>query len=221
MPDASRFLALALTILVASAPTRLVEAATPDARSIKTETIEVAPGEEAAPEPTITAPPAASPVPEVSAEIPEVKYGPADLPPAVARLREQIIAAARTGDPEKLRVIIDANGQAPDFGQDEGADPIAALKAQSGDEGGREILAILLDVLDAGYVHLDVGTPQELYVWPYFVQYPIDKLSPSQLVELFRIVYAGDYEEMLDYGHYTFFRTGIAPDGTWRFFISE
>lgn len=222
MPKFGRLLFALALIGSAFVSCEWVRAATPDAHSIKTETIEVAPGQDAAPEPTITAP--ATPAPGGStdtAAIPKVEYGTEGLPAPVARLRDQIIQAAKTGDIEKLRMIVQANGAPPDFGQDESADPLTALKAQSGDEGGREILAILLDILEAGYVHIDAGTPQELYVWPYFVQYPIDKLSPAQLVELFRIVYAGDYEDMLDFGHYTFYRTGIAPDGTWKFFVTE
>ena len=93
--------------------------------------------------------------------------------------------------------IIDANGEPPDFGPSDTGDPIGYLKPQSGDEGGREILAILIEVLDAGYVHVDVGTPEEMYVWPYFARYPVDKLTPPQLVELFKLVFAGDYEDML------------------------
>jgi len=153
--------------------------------------------------------------------IPDVQYDFSKLPPAVARLREQIIEAAKTGDPEKLRPIIDANGEPPDFGPDDqgNSDPIGLLKLQSGDEGGREILAILIEVLEAGYVHVDIGTPDEVYLWPYFARYPIDKLSPPQLVELFRLVFAGDYEDMLSNGVYDYFRAGIAPDGTWKFFV--
>jgi hypothetical protein len=153
--------------------------------------------------------------------IPEVEYDVSKLPPPVARLRQQIIDAATTGDIEKLRPIIEANGEPPDFGPDDqgNSDPIGLLKLQSGDEGGREILAILIEVLEAGYVHVDVGTPDEVYLWPYFARYPIDKLSPPQLVELFRLVYAGDYEDMLSNGVYDYFRAGIAPDGTWKFFV--
>ena len=36
-----------------------------------------------------------------------------------------------------------------------------------------------------------------MYVWPYFARYPIDKLTPPQLVELFKLVFAGDYQTML------------------------
>ncbi len=54
---------------------------------------------------------------------------------------------------------------------------------------GREILAILIEVLEAGYVHVDVGTPDEMYVWPYFARYPVNALTPRQIVELFKLVY--------------------------------
>ena len=134
-------------------------------------------------------------------EIPVVEYDFSKLPKPVQRLREQIIAAT-TGDPEKLRPIIDAQGEPPDFGPSDTGDPIGYLKLQSGDAEGREILAILIEVLDAGYVHVDVGTPDEMYVWPYFARYPIDKLTPPQLVELFKLVFAGDYEDMLSNGVY-------------------
>jgi folate-binding Fe-S cluster repair protein YgfZ len=73
----------------------------------------------------------------------------------------------------------------------------------------------------AGYVHVDPGQPDEMYVWPYFARYPVTKLTPPQLVELFRLVYAGDYEDMLDYGLYTSFRVGLAPNGTWSYFLSD
>ena len=74
-----------------------------------------------------------------------------------------------------------------------------------------------IEVLNAGYVHIDVGTPDEMYVWPYFAEYPIDKLTPPQLVELFKIVYAGDYEDMKNDGDYIFYRVGITPNGEWKY----
>ncbi len=184
---------------------------------------EAAPTDEAAPadEATPGDPDAASPTePKIPMEIPVVEYDLTKLPKPVARLREQIIEAATTGDPEKLRPIIDANGEPPVFGPSDVGDPIGYLKLQSGDDGGREILAILIEVLDAGYVHVDVGTPDEMYVWPYFARYPLDKLTPPQLVELFKLVFAGDYQDMLTDGVYSYFTAGISPDGTWRYFQS-
>jgi hypothetical protein len=182
-----------------------------------------APDTNAAPDPD--APDAAAPDDDTPpspgpAEIPQVEYDFSKLPAPVERLREQIIAAAETGDPEKLRTIIDAQDEPPDFGPSDTGDPIGYLKLQSGDSEGREILAILIEVLEAGYVHVDVGTPDEVYLWPYFARYPIDKLSPQQLVQLFKLVYAGDYEDMLSNGLYDYFRAGISPDGQWRFFTS-
>ena len=84
--------------------------------------------------------------------LPVVEYDFDKLPAPVKRLREQIIEAASTGDPNKLRPIIDAN---PDLqlSYNEIGDPIDYIKSLSGDEGGREILAILIEVLQAGYVH--------------------------------------------------------------------
>jgi hypothetical protein len=45
-------------------------------------------------------------------------------------------------------------------------------------------------------------------------------LTPTQLVELFTLLTAADYEDMKSYGAYTFFRVGIAPDGRWLFFLA-
>lgn len=76
------------------------------------------------------------------------------------------------------------------------------------------------EVLSAGYVHLDAGTPEELYVWPYFFGIPLDRLDARQHVELFKIVTAGDYEDMKNFGSYIFYRLGITPDGRWAFFVA-
>ncbi|MEO1380814.1 MAG: hypothetical protein AAFU69_10765, partial [Pseudomonadota bacterium] len=81
-------------------------------------------------------------------------------------------------------------------------------------------LAILQEVLEAGYVHVDAGTDTELYVWPYFFALPLDELNAVQRVELFKLVTAGDYEDMLSFGSYIFFRVGITPEGRWLFFVA-
>jgi len=153
--------------------------------------------------------------------IPDVLYDISKLPPAVQSMRERLIEAAHSGDIEELRPLI---GTGDDMAQLSVAgidgDPIEYLKGLAGDEDGQEILAILEEVLLAGYVHLDVGTPEELYVWPYFFAVPIDKLTGPQRVELFKIVTAGDYEEMKAYGSYIFYRVGITPQGQLAFFVA-
>jgi hypothetical protein len=112
---------------------------------------------------------------------------------------------------------MDAQPERPAVALGDPGDPIEYLKALSTDAEGREMLAILLEVLEAGFVHVEPGTSEELYVWPYFAQVPLESLTPSQLVELFTLITAADYEDMRSYGSYTFFRVGIAPDGRWLF----
>ena len=160
-------------------------------------------------------------VPETPREKPDVFYDPGLLPDPVRAMRDKILEAALSGDTEKLKIVIQTNEMPPafSFGEDAG-DPIAAMKTQSNDGEGREVMAILAEVLEAGYVHVDKGTPQEMYVWPYFAQYPIDQLTPPQTIELFKIVTSFEYTEMKEFGAYNFYRVGIGPDGTWHFFVA-
>ncbi|MCB1420592.1 MAG: hypothetical protein KDJ74_16940 [Notoacmeibacter sp.] len=153
--------------------------------------------------------------------VPQVERDLSSLPAPVRRMRELIIEACQTGDLEKLRPLIGLGADITtlSFGGVEG-DPIEFLRGTSGDTQGQEILAILLEVLEAGYVHLDAGTEKELYVWPYFFAYPLDKLTPPQKVELFKLVTAGDFEDMQSFGAYIFYRVGITPEGRWSFFVA-
>ena len=65
-----------------------------------------------------------------------------------------------------------------------------------------------------------LGTPQEIFLWPYFARMPLKDLTPEQKVELFKIVTGADYRDMLDFGAYNFYRLGIGSDGTWHFFVT-
>ena len=153
--------------------------------------------------------------------IPDILDDVSALPEPVQRMRALIMDAARTGDLEKLRPLL-GTGQSMtslSFGGIDG-DPVAFLRGASGDGQGQEILAILLEVLEARFVRMDAGTEQELYVWPYFYAMPLDKLTPPQKVELFKLVTAGDYEDMQAFGAYIFYRAGITPDGRWIFFVA-
>ncbi len=144
-----------------------------------------------------------------------------ELPFPVRRMRELILEATKTGDIEKLRPLI---GYGDDVtmlslgGIEE--DPLNFLKSLSGDKEGHEILAILSEVLEAGFVRIDQDSDSELYVWPYFFARPLDKLTPTQKVELYRLVTYGDYEDMESFGAYIFYRLGITPRGRWRYFVA-
>lgn len=161
--------------------------------------------------------------PEVDPDgpLPEVQYDLTKLPEPVQRMRQLLVDVAISGDIEKIRPLAGTDSRAALLSLTEATpDPVAYLKSQSGDEEGREILAILEEVLNAGYVHLNVGTPEEIYAWPYFFGMPLDRLTPRQKVELFKVITGGEYEEMRQYGAYLFYRVGITPSGDWAFFVS-
>jgi hypothetical protein len=120
-----------------------------------------------------------------------------------------------------LRPLLGTGAKATDISVGGTAgDPINTLKELAGDAEGIEILSSILNIMATGFVHVSPGTPDEAYVWPYFAAKPLNTLTPPEKVELMRIVTSGDYQDMLDFGSYSFFRIGIAPDGSWKFLRS-
>ncbi len=150
----------------------------------------------------------------------EIGYDPDTLPAPVQRVRRLIMETAATGDIERMRPVIEMNEMPPTFSFGETDDPIEHWKQVSGDANGREILAIMVELLESGFAHVEKGRPQEMYVWPYFHEVPFDALTPEQEVELYKIITPQDREQMELYGSYTFYRLGIGPDGTWHFFVA-
>ena len=153
-------------------------------------------------------------------KIPDVQYGEDKLPAAVRQMRKDILEAAINVDFKRLKLVYDANDEPPTLSFDETGDPIEILKKNSGDPEGLEILAIMIEILQAGWVHKNPGEPDEMYIWPYFAELSLDQLSKKQKVELYEIVTASDVEEMQTFGSYIFYRLGIGPDGTWYFFVA-
>jgi hypothetical protein len=151
---------------------------------------------------------------------PEIVTDIARLPPLVASARQRILEAARSGDLQKLVTVMKSNEPMPSFSPNDEKDPIAYWKTNYPDSDGIEVLAILIEILEAGYLHVDRGTPQEMYLWPYFARTPLNTLTPAQKVDLLKIVTGSDYKDMVDLGHYIFYRLGIGPDGTWHFFVA-
>ena len=153
---------------------------------------------------------------------PEVRYGTDRLPGPVQDMREAILSAVRAGHIEEVRHAWDLNELKPDLGAvPAGGDPIAHWKRISGDGEGREILAALGEILDTGYVVLPLGRDLEnnkIYVWPYFAEVPLDKLTPGQEVELLRLVSPSALKDMRAAGTYAHWRIAIGADGTWHSF---
>lgn len=159
--------------------------------------------------------------PDEVASPPQPQFDLAALPFAARTMHQLLLEAAQAGAIEKLRPYagVGDNMTLFSFGGVEG-DPIEFLKSLSGDGEGYEILAIMQDVLQAGFVQLEAGTENEIFVWPYFHSMPIENLTPAQRVELYRLVTHDDYEDMKGFGAYNFYRVGITPDGRWQFFVA-
>lgn len=159
----------------------------------------------------------ATSVPEPRAALADITYGDNGLPEAVAKVRAELLEAARTGDIEALRPIFKRQRVAPIVDTfDMSGDAIEMLRLQSGDPEGREILAILSEILETGHVRIGEKSTTT-YVWPYFAEVPLNDLTPTHYVELYRVLTAVDVEEMARLRRYTFFRIGIAPDGRVRY----
>ena len=156
--------------------------------------------------------------PGAPSNTPEIIADVSPLPPAVARTRDRILAMARSGDLQGVAAIVQADETA--FSWSDERDPAAFWRANYPDSEGFEALSILTTILEAPFVHVDRGTQQEVYLWPYFARVPLNTLSHGQKVALFKIVTGGDYKDMLAFGTYAFFRVGISPDGTWQFFVT-
>lgn len=158
--------------------------------------------------------------PAKPAAVPDVMRDLSVLPEKVRATRARILEAAKTGDPNKVVTVMQSNEVMPVFSFGGDKDALGFWKNSYPDSDGVEVLSILIEILEAPFVHLDKGTPQEMYVWPYFYGVPLDKLSPEQKVELFKIMTGVDYKEMQQFGAYIFYRVGISPDGVWHFFVA-
>jgi|SRR5579871_1139833 len=167
-----------------------------------------------------------TPAPQEAAEPPaptgdpDIILDPRRLPPAVAAMRERILTAARSGDLQQLFALMKAGASMPVFSHTQRLDPTAIWRERYPDSEGIEVLSILFTILTTAPIRVDPGTPAEIYLWPYFAGLPIASLTGAQKVDLFRIITGSDYREMLASGRYAFYRVGIGPDGTWRYFIA-
>jgi hypothetical protein len=149
----------------------------------------------------------------------KIHYGSEGLPAPLEEMREAILSAVRVGRIEELRHAYELNELKPDLGIGPVSDPVAHWKKISGDGEGREILAALAEILETGYVVLPLGRDLEnnrIYVWPYFAEVPLDRLTPAQEVELLRLVEPAAAKKMKATGKYAYWRIAIGADGTWH-----
>jgi hypothetical protein len=140
------------------------------------------------------------------------------LPEAVGRIRAAMLSAAMSGDIEALRVPVQMNEIPPMVAREKISDPVDYWRKIARDGEGREIMAIMVELFRTGFVRKAPGTDDEMYIWPYFAEVPLDKLTPAQEVELLTLVTPDQLKAMRASGKYDHYRIGIAHDGTWHFF---
>lgn len=157
---------------------------------------------------------------QAGAEV-KVGFGAAGLPANVAEMREAILAAALSGDLEELLIPIQWNELPPDFGDKPPKEMLARWKKESHDGSGREMLALIADILSAPYAARRQGPDIEnamVYIWPAFAELPLKNLPPALDVALLRVVSSEEARRMKQSGSYDGYGLAIGADGTWHAF---
>jgi len=149
---------------------------------------------------------------------PQVLYDFSALPEPVRRMLTNIAGAAESGNIEAMRTVFESNELKPMVTTSFVDDPIAFWKKASADGTGRDVLAAMLNVLSSGYVRMGKGK-DEIFVWPYFAETDLAKLTPAQEVELYRIVPPELALAMKKSGKYAYYRLGVSPTGVWQYFL--
>jgi len=155
---------------------------------------------------------------EAPGQAPKVLYDFNALPDPVKRMLEQIVVAAESGEIETMRPVLESNELKPMVTAAYVEDPIEFWKKASADGAGRDVLAAMLNVIASGYVRVGQGQ-DEMFVWPYFAEIDLATLTPSQEVDLYRIVPSSLAVPMTKAGKYSYYRLGISPAGVWHYFI--
>jgi hypothetical protein len=126
------------------------------------------------------------------------------------------MAALDAGDFETLEALIPADGFTYTYGQPHPDGPVAywLQLEQSGEDRPFTILRELLE--------LPFTQVEDLYVWPFAYDRDPAELTEEERDQLAAAGAAtrGQLAQMEQAGNYLGWRTGIAADGTWRFFVA-
>jgi hypothetical protein len=139
-------------------------------------------------------------------------------------MRNAILAAVHAGSIDELKIAIEWNEMPPEFGDAPTSDPIGYWKKTSSDGAGREILAVLANILSMEPARLPIGRDAEnnaVYVWPYLAELPLDKLTPAQEVDLYRLMPVADAKAVREDKKWRWWRLSIGADGTWLTFMKH
>lgn len=151
----------------------------------------------------------------------EIGFSVNELPVNVAEMREAILAAALSGNLKELMIPVQWNELPPDFGAKPVKDTLDAWRKASHDGSGREMLALIANILTAPYAVRRQGADIEnakIFIWPAFAELALDKLTPPLEVALLRLVPLEDVKRMKAAGRYDGYGLAIGADGTWHAF---
>ncbi len=168
-------------------------------------------GESATPE----TPPGAEATPPGT---PEVIYDFNRLPDEIRDTLQSIVVAAQSGNIDEMLPVLEENELPPMLSATAVSDPIAFWKKQSADGQGRDILAAMMNVFSSGFMRKGEGK-DVMYIWPYFAEMDLTKLTPAQEVDFYRVVPPPLGVEMKKSGKYAYYRAGIGADGVWHYFL--
>jgi hypothetical protein len=133
------------------------------------------------------------------------------LPPPVAETRAQLLATAEAGDHEAVAALAPEDFSYT-FGTPAEGGPASYWREleQTTDEDPLGTLA--------GLLRLPYTLYQGIYTWPFAFDRELDELTDYERELLSEVV---DVDTAYAAGvGYAGWRVGIAPDGTWRFFVA-
>jgi hypothetical protein len=134
---------------------------------------------------------------------------PQALPEPVARTRRAIMDAASQQDINALAALIEPDRFTSHPGT---GNPIAAWKEDP------RVLETFVRLLDMPFA-IQPADGFDVYVWPYFTQGDLSRLTQDELNLLATIgIRQKDVDTMVAFGEYTGPQLGIAADGTWLFY---
>jgi len=161
----------------------------------------------------------AAPAPETPPQgSPEVIYDFNRLPDEIRDTLQSIVVAAQSGEIGNMLPVLQENELPPMLSATAVSDPIAFWKKESADGQGRDILAAIINVFSSGFVRKGEGK-DVMYIWPYFAEMDLTKLTAAQEVDFYRVVPPQLGVEMKKSGKYTYYRAGIGADGVWHYFM--
>jgi hypothetical protein len=146
------------------------------------------------------------------------------LPMLTAEMREAILAAVRSGRLADLKIALELNELKPDVSDERIDDIIAHWQATSTDGSGKEILNILDKVLASNPAIVPLGRDIEnnaIYIWPYFAERDLAKLTPTEETELTTLVGSDEAAKLKAAKRWAWYRLAIGADGTWHSFKRE